>query len=195
MRIRLSTLALLTAVLIVGLVVHAQQKDPNAPADRPDWTISPLRVITAPAVTYFHTTFTTTFAEMNKIHPELEAMFKSIKEQNIDWFADDRAGQVMFIYKGVGPDRSQPFELSIGMTVPAGTKAAGKYKVSELPEFRCAAGLYNGGLQTIPAAYQKHYTDVFAAGHTPTDESREVYLYWDGEQGTNSVIWIQAGIQ
>jgi effector-binding domain-containing protein len=193
--------ALLLAFAIVAAMfarhpsIAQQQPDPNAPPDQADWTCSNLRLVTVPKSTYFHTTFTTTFAEMDKVSPMVEEMFKTLKEQSIDWFSDERAGYVTFIYKGVQQDRTQPFELSIGMTVPAGTKPVGKYEVRELDEFRSATALYNGPLQSMGNAYQKLFTDLFAAGHTPTDEVREVYLYWEGVQSNNNVVWIQAGLQ
>ena len=196
------SIAVICVLTLAGLLRHtvAQQpqppaNDPNAPAEQADFTISPMRIVTVPKSTYFHTTFTTTFAEMDKVAPAVEEMFKTLKEQKIDWFGDDRAGYVTFVYKGVQQDRTQPFELSIGITVPADTKPVGKYQVRELEEFRCAAAVFNGGLQSMGGAYQKLFTELFQAGHTPSGESREVYLYWEGEQSKNNVVWIQAGLQ
>ena len=104
-------------------------------------------------------------------------------------------GYVMFIYKGVQPDRTKPFKLTIGLVVPGDTQAAGKYEVTKLPAFKCASALYNGGFATLDEAYRKHYGALIASGNMPTDESRELYLYWQGEQSNNNVIWLQAGIQ
>lgn len=195
---------LVTALAVAGLMVQRTSAEPkeNAPAsalpgaaqDRGDWTISPPRAITVPGVSYFHASFTTTLDEMERVGPELEELFKTIREADIDLFAE-QSGYVTFVYKGVQADRSKPFQLSIGITVPRGTQAVGKYEVKDLPDFKCAAAAYNGPLSSLPAAYQKHYGDLMAAGHMPTDEVREVYLYWEGFDSANNVVWIQAGIQ
>lgn len=204
MRYALRLVLLVTVLAVAGLMVQRTAAEPkeNAPAaalpgaavDKGDWTISPPRAITVPGVSFFCTTFTATFDEMDRVGPELDELFKTVREANIDLFGE-QTGYVNFIYKGVQADRTKPFQLSIGITVPRGTQAVGKYEVKDLADFKCAAGVFNGPLSSLPAAYQKHYGDLMAAGNMPTDEVREVYLYWEGFDSANNVVWIQAGVQ
>ncbi len=184
--------AFCVAMLALAAMSHvlAQPKVGEAEPDKSDWTLSAPRVGEMPERTLLHTTFETTFDQMNKVGPIIEELIKAAGENHID--AD---GYIMFIYKGVQMDKTKPFNLTIGLVVPSDTKPAGKYEVTNLPPFKCASALYNGGLATIGEAYQKHYPALIAAGNMPTDESRELYLYWEGEQSNNNVVWLQAGIQ
>lgn len=186
--------AAVTAILLLaGVIVSttiAQPKVAGNEPDKPEWTLSSPRVNEMPEVTLLHTTFETTFDQMNKVGPIIQELFKTAGDNGLN-----AEGYVLFIYKGVQQDRTKPFELTIGLVVPAGTNPAGDYKVSTLPPFRCASALYNGGLATMGEAYGKHYGALVAEGHTPTDEARELYLYWESEQSTNNVIWLLAGIQ
>jgi len=185
-------------VLVAAVVVAvslasrtlAEPKEGNTPPDKGDWTLSSLRVHEMPECTYLHTTFETTFEQLAQITPIIEDLIKTVADNHI--MAE---GYVMMIYKGVGPDRSKPFELSIGVVVPADTKPVGKYEIKRLEKFKTASALFNGGFESLGFAYQKHYGDVMAAGHMPTDETRELHLYFEGETSGNNVVWIQAGIQ
>jgi predicted transcriptional regulator YdeE len=161
-----------------------------AQAKQDDWTISPSRVIDAPAMTLFSITYETTFAQMNRVAGDIDDLFKALASAGLK-----SEGRVVLIYKGAQQDRSKPFTLTVGVVVPAGTKPVAKYRVTDLPAFHCAATLFNGGLTSIGAAYQKHYTELFADGQQPTDESREVYLHWEGSESNNNVVWIQAGVR
>jgi len=184
-----ATCVALAALLAMSRAL-AQPKVGQADADKTEWTLSPPRPNEMPEVTLLHTTFETTFEQMNQVGKIVEELIKTAGDNHID-----AQGYVMFIYKGVQQDRTKPFELTIGLVVPAGTNPAGDYKVTTLAPFKCVTALYNGGLATIPEAYGKHYGALMAAGHMPTDEARELYLYWEGEQSSNNVIWLQAGIQ
>lgn len=191
---------LVVAVLAVRTLAEPKETAPAAQApgaanDRGDWTISPPRPLTLPASHYFHTTFQMTFAEMDRVRPEIEELTKALKEAEVDLFADG-AGYMMFTYKGVDPQNpAKPFQMTVGVLVAPGTKAVGKYQVKELPPYKCVAGVFNGPLSSLSAAYGKHYGELMAAGHVPTDESREMFLYWDGEESQNNVVWLLAGVQ
>jgi hypothetical protein len=201
-----SFIAVSAAVAIVSILFVARtwaepkeaapaKQPPGAAADKGDWTISPPRPLTLPAAHYFHTTFDITFAEMDRIRTEIEELTKALREANVDLFADG-AGYMMFTYKGVDPQNpGKPFKMSIGLLVAPGTKAVGKYEVKELPPFKCVGGVFNGPLSSIPAAYAKHYGELVGGGSMPTDESRELFLYWEGEESQNNVVWILAGVQ
>lgn len=196
MRLVKHWLALGVMVALVGVGVTsvslAEPKEaaPGAPADDGNWTSSPARVGTAPEITLLETTYETTFAEMDKVGGEIDGLLQAVKEGGID--AD---GYIIFVYKGVQQDMTKPFKLTIGIPVPKDTKPTGKFEVTTLPAFKNVSTLYNGSLTNLPSAYKKHYGEVVGGGHMPTDEARELYLYWEGPQSNNNVVWIQAGVQ
>jgi hypothetical protein len=49
-------------------------------------------------------------------------------------------------------------------------------------------------MSRIDRAYEKLGPSVTAAGHTPTGETRELYLYWEKPESPNNVIQLQMGI-
>lgn len=189
--VAVAAIAIASAGIVASKSFAEPKEAPNAPAAGVvEGTQSPLRVGTAPSMTLMHKTYETTFAEMQNVLPVIEQLIKTVNENHVN--AD---GYIVFIYKGVQPDKTKPFMLTIGIPVPKGTAPAGEFEVAELPPFKNASTLYNGGLPGIEGVYTKHYGELIRAGHVPTDEARELYLYWEGEQSSNNVVWIQAGIQ
>lgn len=198
-----------TSIAIVGLlclgllhVASASLAEPKegggggpAAAGAPgagEWSVSPMRVTTVPEITYLHTTVETTLAQVEQVvGPEIEELLAAVRENQVEV-----QGQVLFVYKGVQMDPGKPFKLSIGMPVAPGTPAVGKYEVKDLPPFKCAGLLYQGATANIPAAYQKLFGELMGGGggHRPTDETREMFLYWEAPDSDRNVVWIQAGL-
>lgn len=193
-RITAVSAAVATAAIVLTVApTSAEPREGPAPvaAARADWTLSPMRVITAPGMHLFEHRFETTFDDMGQIiMAEVDELLQTVSENDVP-----AAGQVVFRYIGVGPDRAKPFTLCLGVPVPADTKPAGKYQVVPLEPFRAASALYNGSVDTIPMAYGKLVPEMIAAGHVPSEEAREVYLYWEGRESANNVVWIQMGMR
>jgi effector-binding domain-containing protein len=105
-------------------------------------------------------------------------------------------GPVVHYFYGA-PHRmpDQPFKMETGHFVPAGTPAVGEFPVRELPEFKCATLLYVGRGAQIGDAWQALYRAVRAAGLTPTEEERELYLYFEGTDSPNNVVQVQVGVE
>ncbi len=185
---------LVPAIALVGGLIAtrslAEPKENPAAADVGENATSPVRVQDMGAITFFHTTVKTTYEKMDIVGPIIEDLMKAVKEKNID--AD---GMVAFIYQGASIEPGKEFELSIGMTVSAGTEGFDKWQVKDLPVFKCATVMHSGHLKSIGLAYQKLFPELFAKGLQPTGESREFYMYWEGEDSDNNVMLVQVGVK
>ena len=71
----------------------------------------------------------------------------------------------------------------------------GDFKVRELPKFKCATILYTGPGPRIGEAWVKLYKAIGDKGLTPTDEERELYLYWEGVDSPNNIVQVMVGVK
>jgi effector-binding domain-containing protein len=166
-------------------------RGPAAAQPAGEWATTPVRSTTAQAITYLFTQYETTMEQMDRVGPEIDELLATVRQNQIDV-----QGQVIFIYEGMQQDPTKPFKLSIGMPVPRGTPAVGKYQVKDLPPFKCAGLIFQGSIADVPNAYQKLFGEVMAGGtQRPTDEIREIYLYWESSESDHNVVWIQVGVQ
>jgi effector-binding domain-containing protein len=183
-------------IAVVGLITvggaalfAADQKEPARDASAP--LVSDSHVQTLRAVTFCHITVKTSIQKMSQTAREgVKKLDKLMAENKIR-----PEGPPMFVYHGASPDPAAEFTLDMGFVVPDDTKAAGELKVDKLEKFHCMSVLYTGPAPGVSAAYEKVYPDLTKAGHTPTSESREMFLYWEGEDSPNNVIQVSAGIQ
>jgi effector-binding domain-containing protein len=104
-------------------------------------------------------------------------------------------GAALFVYHGVTQDFAKPFTLDIGYLAADDAKAAGEFKVRKLDEFRCATVLYTGPVTSIHAAYGKLMPALGKAGHKPTTENREYYMYYETPDSPNDVTMVAVGIE
>ncbi len=104
------------------------------------------------------------------------------------------SGPALFVYHGCTGDPDQPFALDTGFIVEPDTKDLGDLKVKKLPAFRAATAYYTGPVTGLGEAFGKLFAQLGAAGYTPTDETREVYLWWEGPESPNNVVELQVGI-
>lgn len=101
----------------------------------------------------------------------------------------------IFIYQGASAEPDAKFKLSTGYPVKPGAKAIGEFKVKKVEGFRCASFYFTGSLTHFGDAYAELFAQVIKAGHKPTGQTRELYLFWDGEDSVNTVVEIQVGIE
>lgn len=106
-----------------------------------------------------------------------------------------KTGPIYMVYTDMSDDMSRPFKLQVGAPVRPGTEGWDNYKIRTLQPLRAATVMYSGSLANIGQAYQQIFTDLFAAGLTPSGQNREIYLYWEGTQSSNNVVLIQIGIR
>lgn len=176
---------LMGGVALCPLEVSGQDKNPTP-------KIGELIVQTIPAKHYVCGSSETDFKSMREpVVKTLTALGDGAKEKKLGLH-----GPVLHFYYGA-PHRSpdKAFKMETGFFVPEGTKAVDNFKVRELPQFKCASILYVGPGPRIGDAWQALYRSLGAKGLTPTDEERELYLYWEGVDSPNNIVQVQVGVK
>jgi predicted transcriptional regulator YdeE len=164
---------------------------PNDPADMPEFVITDLRVQDFPAVTYLYAQQETTIAEIGQAIPPMMQKL----EEAIDSGEVKVQGAPIFVYDGATGEMNKPFQLLIGFPVREGTKAQGDLQVKQLEPYHCATAIYSGPMQHVGMAYQKVFTDIFAAGLKPVGGSREMHMYFESPESPNNIFQIQVAVQ
>ncbi|MBM4069700.1 MAG: GyrI-like domain-containing protein [Planctomycetes bacterium] len=154
--------------------------------------IGEMMLQTIPPKQYVSGGFETNFKSMvEPVVKTLTALGDGAREKKLGL-----RGPVLHFYYGAPhrtPDKA--FKMETGFFVPEGTKAFGDFKVRELPEFKCASILYVGPGRRIGDAWQELYRSLRAKGLTPTDEERELYLYWEAGESPNNIVQVQVGVK
>ena len=164
---------------------------PVAPPDDNDMLISKMRLQDIKGCTYFFAATETTIPQLHTVIPStMESLETATKEHQIEI-----SGAPLLIYHGITQDMAKPFELEIGFPVKEGSKAAGDFKVREVPTFHCATVIYSGPVQRVGEAYQQLFMELMQAGMQPTGETREMYLYWEAPESPNNIELIMAGVK
>jgi predicted transcriptional regulator YdeE len=106
-----------------------------------------------------------------------------------------QGGPVLFTYFNFRGDPEQKFTVEIGVPIFANEAAnAGAFYVRKVPKFKCAAAVFQGSLSQIGEAWQKFAATAQTKGE-PTEESRELYLYWEGHDSPNNIIELEMGLK
>ncbi len=179
--------AAITAVVVTLLSVgQTSAQDEAAPK------IGEMIVQTIPVRQYVSGNFETDFASMGEpVGKTLMLLAASASADRLTLH-----GPVLHYYYGAphqAPDKT--FKMETGFLVDEGTKALGDFKVRELPEFKCASILYVGPGPRIGEAWQALYRSLREKGLTPTDEERELYLYWEANDSPNNIVQVQVGLR
>jgi effector-binding domain-containing protein len=148
-------------------------------------TIGEMHVRTLRPFTYFYVSKRTSMAAMKA--DIVESMAKVAAARGPVGSGED--GPYVFAYVMDGDPET--FEMRIGMPVPEGTPAAGEAQVARYGEFHAATLLLTGSLAHITPAWEALVQAMRREGLTPGAESREWYLYWEGDDSPNNVIWLQ----
>ena len=181
----------LACVLLTGARVAAAEEAEKAPEAKPEFVVGEMRIQRFPGPTYLHAERETTLAKIGGVAGEVvPALLKAVADGNVRI-----TGPMINVYQGATGDRETSFKLCIGLAVAEGTKPVGDFKVKKLDDFRCATVLFSGPMAKIGDAYAKLFPALMAAGHTPTGETREYYLYWESDKSPNNIVLIQAGIK
>ena len=91
------------------------------------------------------------------------------------------------------PFRRIPEHLAQPLQSTAAPPTTRNYRLAERTQ--CATILYVGPATHIGDAWQALYRSVRDEGLTPTDEERELYLYWEGVESPNNIVQVQLGIK
>ena len=154
--------------------------------------IGEMIVQSVPAKNYLQGGFETKFKGMGElVGKTLNELFHAAKEEKIGLH-----GPVVHCFFGA-PHREpeKQFKMETGFYVRKGSPVVGKFRVRKLPEYRCATILYVGPSAHIGDAWQQLYRSVKSQGLKPTDEERELYLYWEGADSPNNIVQVQVGVK
>jgi effector-binding domain-containing protein len=183
-----------SVILVVTAACIAAEPEPKKadnPAKPPEYTISEMRIQTIPAKNFIYGSATTTFEKLGEVIEK----FIPLLSKGMDDGKIRPEGSCMFVYKGIQEDMTKPFTLEIGWLVSDKTQAQGELKVRKTDEFKCATVILSGKISNISKAYEKLMPAVMEAKLTPTAETRELYLHWEGPESDNNVVQIQMGVK
>ena len=162
----------------VGIVWAQDDVQISEPAVR---TLGPQTII-------YREVETTMSGVVDAITPVLNDLEHLVKEKKIV-----RAGETIFVYHGASPDPNNKFKLQVSFAVAEGTQPQGDFKVRKFEPFKCVTVLHGGPIPSIGKAYEKAFGNL--GGNTPTGESREYYLHFEGVESPNNVQFVAVGIK
>ena len=124
--------------------------------------------------------------------PAVKSLMDTLKALNVG----PGHGDMIYIYHGCTGDPAAEFDLEIALPVPGGLAARPMppIELKTAPAFRCLAVDYAGPMTGIGAAWMRLIESARAAGHRPTEESREVYKKWVAFDSPENVTELQQGI-
>ncbi|MEA5405370.1 GyrI-like domain-containing protein [Arcicella sp. DC2W] len=145
-----------------------------------------------PTQKYFIYRTETTLLNVNAIAMrEIETLYATAGQLGLDTSAP-----LEFIYWGATGDVEKPFILEIALpvgdeevTIPA------HYELLEHPSFKAFAYTHHGDFSNIMPVYKELFNQLFAQGHKPTTQTREVYINWVDLTSSENVTEILLGIE
>jgi effector-binding domain-containing protein len=106
------------------------------------------------------------------------------------------AGPPLMSYLGYRGDASQPFTAELAIPARAAAENyKGPFYFRSAGPFKCASVIYQGPVTKVGEAWMALVTQATEAGLKPKGDSREVYLWWEGEDSQNNVIELQLGLE
>jgi general secretion pathway protein G len=187
-------LPLVALLAVISLPAYGEDKARAAAApakEKAPYHLSPMIIKNTDAIEKFicgeaETTQEDMMAALQK------TFFALMEKEGQDGAAFDYPA--IFIYEGNTGDPKKKFKLTTGFPAKENAKAIGEFKVKKVEGIRCASVYYTGSLEHIGKAYESLFTQLIKAGHKPTGETRELYLFWAGEASPNTVVELQAAI-
>ena len=181
-------LSLLAVGLFCTIPVPTRGAEP-APSAKPDEsTVGEVRNQTFKGFIYFHASTKATF---QNIGDKAKTLIPAIEKAMADAHTHP-AGPLIFIYHGAS-DANVEFELQIGFPISEKVTAPAEFKVRDVADYACTSVVYSGPLSRIGTAYEKLMPAAQASAQKPSDESREMYLYFEGLESANNVVHISVG--
>lgn len=104
----------------------------------------------------------------------------------------------VFIYTGTGSGAQDTFVLQIALPVANDTSTgelSDTHAVKTFDAFTCLSFDFHGSLHHIAQAYPIAMDALKTAGHTPMEQSREVYKRWIAYDSAENVTEIQLGLK
>lgn len=155
------------------------------------YVLGPVFEQTVAGGTFFYLESGTNLANIGaKIHalvPKLKQALAAARTQPV--------GPLEVIYRGLDGNPGTRFRMEVGFLVPDGTRPAEDAKARILAPFHCGSMTFTGKVADLGQAYGRLYGSLQASGRTPSAESRQMILYWEGTHSSNDLLLIQAGIR
>lgn len=92
-------------------------------------------------------------------------------------------------------DPDKPFRLQIGYPVARGTKPPAGLLVRDLSPLNAGTMTFTGPLSAIDKAYDQLIPKMEAEHLQPGDETREIYVKWEGPDAQGNEVVIAVGIK
>ena len=142
--------------------------------------------------TYF---YMPTQANFTNLGEKLKTMIPQVKKAVADAHATG-TGSLVLIYHNVTEDPAKNFDLEVGFPIEAKVTPGEEYKVREVDDYPCMSVLFSGSLMHLSSAFEKLLPAAMAAGTAkPTNEVREMYLYFEAFESPNNVVHISVGMK
>jgi effector-binding domain-containing protein len=184
---------MLALMCVAAAAGRSSAQEAEGPADREAvaWHLtSPVVKQIDPIERYLYAQTEATFAEMGEaLRRTFFVVAAETREAGLY-----PANPPVFIYRGATPDPQTPFTLLAGYPMSEGARVTAGTQLAALDRFRCASVFYTGPIADLSRAYDSLMPKLIELGLKPTDEIREVYLWWVGEESHNNVIEIQVGL-
>ncbi len=149
-----------------------------------------MQTLQVPAQTYVVYRTETTLSVVNDIAArEVSPLYEAVQQAQLPI-----AGPLEFIYWNVGEDTEAPFTLEIALPVATDQTALGKYEIEQKASFQALSHTHQGDFSQAYELYARLFNDLFAQGHQPTNQVREVYHKWVDLTSEENVIEILLGI-
>ncbi|MEQ8359272.1 MAG: GyrI-like domain-containing protein [Cytophagales bacterium] len=99
-----------------------------------------------------------------------------------------------FIYRGASGDMDKEFDLEIALVTNKSENINGPYHFKSIDPMKCISTPYKGDMKGLDKKYHEIFADLEKAQYKPSDEIREVYHNWAGENSSDNEIEIQVGL-
>jgi effector-binding domain-containing protein len=173
----------------IAMLIWQIPCDAQTPATQPAeeaFTLTPPRVTQLKAATLLYFSDSATYGTVGGVITRRLLELRGImKREGISL-----RGAPVIIYHGANLDPNAQFVVDVGMPVTEGTTAIGKTQVRSLSA-KSLVAIFMGSIHQIGRPYDRMYTQLNSDGVAPTDEYREHYLYWEGDESPNNVIMIE----
>ena len=181
---------IMIALFAVSLLTFsALAHDDHEHPDPGEWELSEVQIEQAEDITVLGMRTQTTFAEIGDVlDPMIQAVFAAAYAPQ----PPVGDGPLMFFYDGINnQDMSQPFQLTVGIEMVDGADPEALIEGVSAYTFesaRVAKATCTGSVMNLHAAWTTLVEQVQAAGEIPTNNGREVYIDWVGEESNENVI-------
>jgi effector-binding domain-containing protein len=163
----------------------------SLPSSRASVTVSEMTLQNLPEQNFFYESTRSTPLALQQTIERITADLAQAENDGKVTFT----GPCVFVFRGRSAELRRPFTVEIGFAVAGGARPFDHFQVRRLTAFHCAAVTFKGPGSLIDKAYDVLDPAVDVAGLRRTDETREVYLNWQGPNSPQDQILIGIGVK